>query len=100
MAEEAEEYETFDLTASSALQLASETLMVAQEKAEMLNDTESLMKIAAGWMELHEYLVGNEREEKKQPLGFTGGLRGNNDGTVTDAHDDDTEFVAEQPDED
>jgi len=59
------------LTADGALVHAANTLMLATEKAEYANDTPALMKIAGGWMEIHEYLAGvGHHEPRKQPLGF------------------------------
>lgn len=60
-----------DLDANEALVQAAEALLRATAKAEMLNDTAALMKIAGGWMEIHEYLAGTPHHEpRKQPLGF------------------------------
>lgn len=61
-----------ELDADLALAQASNTLLLATEKAEMLNDVAALMKIAGGWMEIHEYLTGQPHHNKKQPLGFVG----------------------------
>lgn len=59
------------LDADGALVHAANVLMLAQEKADYANDTQALMKIAGGWMEIHEYLAGVPHHgEKKQPLGF------------------------------
>lgn len=59
------------LDADGALVHAANVLMLAQEKADYANDTQALMKIAGGWMEIHEYLAGvPHHAEKKQPLGF------------------------------
>lgn len=69
-------HHVFEVTAKSSLEQAANLLFRAEEKADYNNDTDSLMKIAAGWMELHEYLSGRPDESKKHPLGFTGGLRG------------------------
>lgn len=73
-AEDGEKYpseeEYMILDGDVALAQAAEVLMAAAEKAELLNDTDSLMKIAGGWMEIHEYLTGTEHHPKKQQLGF------------------------------
>lgn len=59
------------LNADSALGFAAETLDKATDMAEKMNDTQALMKIAGGWMEIHEYLSGTPHHEpRKQPLGF------------------------------
>lgn len=66
------EEEEAELTADLALAQAANTLILATEKAEYDNDSAALMKIAGGWMEIHEYLAGTHVEEdKKTPLGFT-----------------------------
>ena len=90
--------EVFEITADSMLSQAVETLFVAKDKADMLNDTDGLMRIAAGWMELYEHLNGTERMEKKMPLGFTGGLRGTPE--PEEEVTDDTECIADEPTED
>lgn len=70
-----EDSDVFLVDPKSTLEQACNILFKAEHLAETLNDVDSLMKIAAGWMELHEYLNGRPDEAKKQPLGFTGGLR-------------------------
>lgn len=67
-----EEVTEVELDADLALAQASNALLLATEKAEMLNDVPALMKIAGGWMEIHEYLTGQPHHNKKQPLGFAG----------------------------
>ncbi len=62
--------EGVELTPDLALAEAANALSRAAEKAELLNDTESLMKIAGGWLEIHEYMTGTPHKEKKLPLGF------------------------------
>jgi len=65
-----DEEEGVVLTPDLALAEAANALSRAAEKAELLNDTESLMKIAGGWLEIHEYMTGTPHKEKKLPLGF------------------------------
>jgi len=64
------------LDADLALAQAANTLVAATEKAEFLNDTEALMKIAGGWMEIHEYLTGTPHHggPRKNPLGFAASI--------------------------
>lgn len=82
---EGDEYLVFQVDAKSTLEQACNLLFRAEEKALATCDVDSLMKIAAGWMELHEYLNGTPEVSKKQPLGFTGGLRSQeNDGEPDD----------------
>ncbi len=80
-----DDYMVFSVNAKSTLEQACNLLFRAEEKAIATCDVDSLMKIAAGWMELHEYLNGRPEEHKKVPLGFTGGLRSQeNDGESDD----------------
>jgi hypothetical protein len=66
------EEEAPELDSDLALGQAAATLILATEKAEHNNDVAALMKIAGGWMEIHEYLANsNTEEERKTPLGFT-----------------------------
>lgn len=68
---EEEESSEETLDADGALVHAANVLMLATEKADYANDTVALMKIAGGWMEIHEYLAGvPHHAERKQPLGF------------------------------
>jgi hypothetical protein len=61
-----------ELTAGVALAQAGNVLITAADKAEAMSDVDALMKIAGGWMEIHEYLTGNTHgENKKLSLGFT-----------------------------
>ena len=66
---EEDEGETLD--AGAALAQAANVLVTAADKAEIMNDVQALMKIAGGWMEIHEYLTGGSHEfTTKTPLGF------------------------------
>lgn len=71
--EEAVEEVTEELNSDVALGQAAATLILATEKAEYNNDVAALMKIAGGWMEIHEYLATGQHahEETKPVLGFT-----------------------------
>lgn len=69
--EEPDEGDTVVLDADEALVRAANTLTLAMEMAETLNDTQSMLKIAQGWLEIHECLGGGApRAEKKNRLGF------------------------------
>jgi hypothetical protein len=62
--------EVLQLTSVSALEQAGNTLLLATEKADYNNDVDALLKIALGWMEIHEYLAGTPHHDKKQEFGF------------------------------
>lgn len=65
--------EEVELTPDLALAQAANVLILASEKADHNNDVEALMKIAGGWMEIHEYLAGSHSPEQRKPaLGFVG----------------------------
>ena len=61
------------LTPENALLLAAEALAKAQRVAVYNRDTETLLSIAAGWMELYERMK-DEDVEPKGNIGF-GGFR-------------------------
>lgn len=59
-----------ELDANGALSLAAETLMRAADVAEKINDTETLLNVAAGWIEIYARLEPEAEEKPKPPLGF------------------------------
>lgn len=66
-----EDESVIELDSTVALEQAGNALLMATEKANYNNDVEALLKIAGGWMEIHEYLAGVTQHHNKSPLGFT-----------------------------
>lgn len=61
------------LNAATCLAQSGQTLLDATEMAKFMNDTESMLSIAAGWMELAERFDPSPESSgrKKPPLGFS-----------------------------
>ena len=68
-----QEDDTVTLNAGVCLAQAGQTLLDATEMAKFMNDTESMLSIAAGWMELAERFDPSPElsGRKKPPLGFS-----------------------------
>lgn len=60
----------FKLTQDSSMEKAAETLIRAADLAEKTNDTDAIMNVVAGWLEIHDRFVGAERDKPKN-FGFS-----------------------------
>lgn len=77
------EEEVLTVDRQFALNQAASTLFDAMALAEKMNDSETLLNCAAGWLELYERLADNVTE--KRPVGFGKfGKREEEDGSTQD----------------
>ena len=67
----AKDDDTLILNASTCLALAGQTLLDATEMAKFLNDNETMLSIAAGWIELSGRFDDSFDSNSKRPLGFS-----------------------------